>query len=63
LERQGKTRIIPSPFVATMPTSTFFAVLRNVARLAAAAADDVAAQGVKLAAAGVAIARLKSRPA
>ena len=46
-----------------MPTSTFFAVLRNVARLAAAAADDVAAQGVKLAAAGVAIARLKSRPA
>ncbi len=34
-----------------MPTSALFAVFRNVAKLAAAAADDVAAQGVKLAAA------------
>jgi len=46
-----------------MPTSAFFAVLRNVAKLAAAAADDVAAQGVKLAAAADDVALMTSRAA
>jgi uncharacterized protein len=47
----------------TMPTSAFFAVLRNVAKLAAAAADDVAAQGLKLAAAADDVALLTGRAA
>lgn len=34
-----------------MPTPAFFAVLRNASKLAAAAADDLAAQGAKIAAA------------
>jgi hypothetical protein len=48
---------------ATMPTSAFFAVLRNVAKLAAAAADDVAAQGLKLAAAADDVALMTGRAA
>ncbi len=46
-----------------MPTSAFFAVFKNVAKLAAAAADDVAAQGVKLAAAADDVAMLTGRAA
>lgn len=46
-----------------MPTSAFFAVLRNVAKLAAAAADDVAAQGLKLAAAADDVALMTGRAA
>lgn len=46
-----------------MPTSAFFAVLKNVAKLAAAAADDVAAQGMKLAAAADDVALLTGRAA
>lgn len=52
-------RIIPF----TMPTSAFFALLRNVAKLAAAAADDVATQGLKLAAAADDVALLTGRAA
>ncbi len=48
---------------ATMPSSAFFAVLRNVAKLAAAAADDVAAQGLKLAAAADDVALMTGRAA
>ncbi len=46
-----------------MPSSAFFAVFRNVAKLAAAAADDVAAQGLKLAAAADDVALLTGRAA
>lgn len=46
-----------------MPTSAFFAVLRNVAKLAAAAADDVATQGLKLAAAADDVALMTGRAA
>ena len=46
-----------------MPTSAFFAVLKNVAKLAAAAADDVAAQGVMIAAAADDVALLTGRAA
>jgi len=46
-----------------MPTSAFFAVFRNVAKLAAAAADDVAAQGLKLAAAADDVALITGRAA
>ncbi len=46
-----------------MPTSAFFAVFRNVAKLAAAAADDVAAQSVKLAAAADDVALMTGRAA
>jgi predicted DNA repair protein MutK len=46
-----------------MPSSAFFAVLRNVAKLAAAAADDVAAQGLKLAAAADDVALMTGRAA
>lgn len=48
---------------AAMPSSAFFAVFRNVAKLAAAAADDVAAQSVKLAAAADDVALLTGRAA
>ncbi|MCA3239979.1 MAG: DUF808 family protein [Rubrivivax sp.] len=46
-----------------MPSSAFFAVFRNVAKLAAAAADDVAAQGLKLAAAADDVALMTGRAA
>lgn len=46
-----------------MPTSAFFAVLRDVAKLAALAADDVAKQGAKLAAAADDVAVLTGRAA
>jgi predicted DNA repair protein MutK len=46
-----------------MPTSAFFAVFRNVAKIAAAAADDVAAQSLKLAAAADDVALLTGRAA
>jgi predicted DNA repair protein MutK len=46
-----------------MPSSAFFAVFRNVAKLAAAAADDVAAQGLKLAAAADDVAVMTGRAA
>ncbi len=46
-----------------MPTSAFFAVFRNVAKLAAAAADDVAAQSLKLAAAADDVALMTGRAA
>jgi len=46
-----------------LPTSAFFAVLRDTAKLAALAADDVAKQGAKLAAAADDIAVLTGRAA
>lgn len=46
-----------------MPTSAFFAVLRDTAKLAAAAADDLAAQSVKLTAAADDIATLTGQAA
>ncbi len=46
-----------------MPSSAFFAVFRNVAKLAAAAADDVAAQGLKIAAADDDVALMTGRDA
>lgn len=46
-----------------MPTSAFFAVLRDTAKLAALAADDVAKQGAKLAAAADDVAVLTGRAA
>lgn len=46
-----------------MPTSAFFAVLRDTAKLAAAAADDLAAQTVKLTAAADDIATLTGQAA
>jgi len=46
-----------------MPTSAFFAVLRDTAKLAAAAADDLAAQGAKLTAAADDIATLTGHAA
>ncbi len=46
-----------------MPTSAFFAVLRDVAKLAAAAADDVAKQAGKMAAAADDVAVLTGRAA
>jgi predicted DNA repair protein MutK len=46
-----------------VPTSAFFAVLRDTAKLAALAADDVAKQGAKLAAAADDIAVLTGRAA
>jgi uncharacterized protein len=46
-----------------MPTSAFFAVLRDVAKLAAAAADDVAKQGSTLAAAADDVALMTGRAA
>jgi len=46
-----------------MPTSAFFAVLRDTAKLAAAAADDLAAQGAKLTAAADDIATLTGKAA
>lgn len=46
-----------------MPTSAFFAVLRDVAKLAAAAADDVARQAGKMAAAADDVAVLTGRAA
>lgn len=46
-----------------MPTSAFFAVLRDVTKLAAAAADDLAAQSAKLTAAADDIATLTGKAA
>jgi len=46
-----------------MPTSAFFAVLRDTAKLAAAAADDLAAQSAKLTAAADDIASLTGKAA
>jgi predicted DNA repair protein MutK len=46
-----------------MPTSAFFAVLRDTAKLAAAAADDLAAQSAKLGAAADDIATLTGQAA
>ena len=46
-----------------MPTPAFFAVLRDVAKLASAAADDLASQSVKLASAADDIAGLAGKAA